>query len=405
MTILGLLLAATIANAPTPQWEGASRIRWSHLSGTEQTDWTNHVMELRDGSVFATGFVNRGEGDAPPSWDLVAQKFSSDGTLVWSRRIGGPALDAGWVGLELADGRVAIAGVSASGSAGSTDGWLLVLDGDGGILIDRRYGGDKEDFFTGIAPAADGGFLMTGWTQSAGAGGRDVLLVRTDKDGNELWRQAHGGPDADRGFYVKPVNGGYVIAGVTGQPQAYDFLLMKVDDLGAIVWRAVHGGPANEPTHGLAVLPDGRILLIGYSGNAAAGDYDLAALTFSPDGRLLRHETLAGPGDDRAQFAALASDGSVWVTGYTKSFGKGDWDVLVAKVRPDGSFERWLGAIASPHDDNGSVVAVARNGDLLISGYSAAASAGAAPPDGLVMRLDPASLVKRRKGVTRRVER
>lgn len=414
-SLIGMLAFAALpaAASPLPEWASESPAAaidwtgtteaplWSDTFGTPDVDWVNGVRELSGGDMVAVGFVNRGENDAPPSWDLVARRYSGSGELLWSRRLGGPGIDAGWGVVETADGGIAIAGASAGAAGGvdQTDVWLLVLDAEGQVRVDRRFGGPAEDFATGLTATADGGFLISGWTQSMGAGGRDVLLVRTDAEGRELWRRAYGGPDADRGFYVRPAEGGYVVAGVTGAPDSYDFLLMKVDDRGEMLWRRTVGGPANDPTHGLIVRPDGRILLIGYSRSWESRDYDLATLTFSAQGELLRHEMIGAPGDDRAQFAALGEDGSVWVTGYTRSFSGGDWDILVARIRPDGSFEPWLGAIASPGNDNGSAIALARNGDLLVSGYSAAPSGGREPPDGFVMRLRPDSVVRKSHSV------
>ena len=96
------------------------------------------------------------------------------------------------------------------------------------------------------------------------------------------------------------------------------------------------------------------------------------------------------------QGIAAAPDGSIWFTGYTKSFSS-EWRMMVGHMGSKGAIEPWLAAIAGPGDVNGSTVAIARNGDLLLGGYAVAA-AGAAP-DAFVMRVDPAKLVRRTEGV------
>ena len=35
--------------------------------------------------------------------------------------------------------------------------------------------------------ADDGGLMVSGMTTSSGAGGMDILLIKLDQDGNELW--------------------------------------------------------------------------------------------------------------------------------------------------------------------------------------------------------------------------
>lgn len=384
------------AAAANPPLAGTAAPLWLDRFGTPGANLVNNVIELANGDVLATGYVSDA-GGAALNWDLFARRYTAAGRLLWSRRIGGAGLDAGWAAVE-SGGRIAIAGPSASGGAGEEDAWLLVLGPGGETLIDRRYGGPAEDFVTGLAAAPDGGFVLAGWTQNGSHGGRDVLLLRTDAAGNELWRRSYGGPAMDRGFYARHVAGGYVVAGVTGTPEDYDFLLMKVDDAGTPLWQRVVGGPGNDPVHGLGILPDGRILLLGYTRSWNARDYDLAALTFSPDGRLLRHAQLGGPGDDRVQYGATAPGGSTWVVGRTTSFSGGPNDMLLARVGRDGRFEPWLGAVGTAAEENGAAIAVARNGDLLIGGSSGGAD-GAAPHQAILLRLRPRGIVRRTDGV------
>ena len=78
-----------------------------------------------------------------------------------------------------------------------------------------------------------------------------------------------------------------------------------------------------------------------------------------------------------------------------------------------GIFDNWgsefgftgeqLGAIGGAGNMNGSTVAVARGGDLLLGGYSALPSGGKAPPDAFLMRVAPDRVVQRREGVAVRV--
>jgi hypothetical protein len=383
--------SADFAGARPIGWPGQSTI-WSDSFGTPATDWVNGVIELRNSDVLAVGFLNRSAATHPPSWDLVARRYTASGRLLWSRRIGGPGVDAGWGAVETADGRIAIVGPSDSAGAGESDVWLVVLDSRGVTVSEHRYGGAAEDSATGIALAHDGGFILTGWTQSAGAGGRDVLLIRTDDQGRELWRRTSGGPEADRGFYVATVEDGYVVAGVTGQPEAYDMLLVKFDESGEVLWQRSVGGSGNDPVHGLTILANGNIRLVGYTRSWDARDYDLIALTFSPDGNRLGQSILSGPGEDRAQFSATAPDGSTWVTGYTRRSADTDWDILLARIGPGGAFEPWMARIGTAASDNGTAIAIARNGDLLVGGHSATPSDGAEPPDGFIMRLAPGLL-------------
>ena len=411
--IAALLLAPACRPAPPPagdvaqviangaRWDGAGDATlWSWTGGTDRTDWITRVIETRDRSVVAVGFVNRTDPGGGGDWDAVAMRFTAEGRLLWSRRIGGAGLDAFWDVKEDARGRLVIAGFSSTASAGENDAWLVVLDRDGRQLFERRYGGAAEDRALGVALAADDGLVLVGETRSAGAGERDVLLVRTDADGVETWRRTYGGAEVDRGFFVAAVEGGYAIAGVTGPEGRYDILAMKVSERGDVVWRHAVGGEGNDPNHGMNVLPDGRIVVVGYAQSWDSAVHDVVALTFAPDGTLLRHELLGGPGDDRVMSSATDAEGGTWLFGYTRSFGAGEWDVMAARLRPDGSFEPWMAALGTAHQDQAYGASVASDGDLLVGGFTTAPSAGAAPADLLVARLAPSRIARRTEGVT-----
>ena len=187
---------------------------------------------------------------------------------------------------------------------------------------------------------------------------------------------------------------------MTGAADAYDYLLMKIDGDGRELWRRVIAGDANDPNHGVVLAPDGRIVFVGYTRSWGSRDHDVSVIHFTAGGEPVRHQIIGGPGDDRAQFAARARDGSVWITGYTKSFGGGDWDVMLVKVDASGTVEPWMGAVGSAADDNGSAILAAGNGDLLITGYSSAPSNGAAPPDAFVMRVKPGTILRHTEGVS-----
>lgn len=389
--------AVAAAAPPGPIALTGAEVRWADRFGAERTDWANSFVELGNGTLVVAGFVNRDDSSKLQDWDAILRSYTASGRLLWSQQIGGKDLDAAWSVDPLPDGHFALAGFSATGSAGGLDASLTLTDATGRVVAEKRFGGTGDDRATDLVRLVGGDFLLVGQSDSAGTAGIDVFLVRTDNQGKERWRVTHGTAVDDRGFYGLPMpDGGAIIAGVTGPRGSYDFLLMRVDRDGREVWRRTAGGPGNDATHGLAALPDGRVVHAGYGPSWGGRDNDVSLMTYSPDGTLLSHQAIGGPGDDRVQSIAVAPDRSVWLTGYTKSFSD-EWRLMVARMDPNGVIEPWMAALAGPGSTNGSTISLTRDGDLLLGGY-AVPSAGAAP-DAFVARIDPTKLVRRTAGV------
>src|ERR1019366_6075311 len=89
------------------------------------------------------------------------------------------------------------------------------------------------------------GFIVCGTTQSFGAGGCNVYVIRTNAEGDTLWTKTYGGSSTDYGYDVQLTsNGGFVITGITRSFGAgwFDVYLIKTDSLGDTLFTKTFGG-------------------------------------------------------------------------------------------------------------------------------------------------------------------
>jgi hypothetical protein len=66
----------------------------------------------------------------------------------------------------------------------ASDMFIIKLYGDGVFNWEKVYGGVNEDYAAFIGKKSNNGFIVSGSTQSFGAGDNDIYLISMDPDGS-----------------------------------------------------------------------------------------------------------------------------------------------------------------------------------------------------------------------------
>jgi hypothetical protein len=296
----------------------------------------------------------------------------------WSQTFGGSEYEWGNSVAETSDGGYVIAGTTYSYGAGNGDVWLIKTDATGNEEWDETLGGSGVEYGDSVAVTSDGGYIITGSTQSYGAGHSDVWLIKTDADGNQEWDQTFGGSDEDHGNSVAHTSdGGYIIAAST---QSYgagssDVWLIKTDANGNEQWNELFGDSSYDYGYSVAQTSDSGYIITGYTQSYGAGSADVWLIKTNANGNEEWSQIFGGSGADYGYSVAQTSDGGYIVVGYTYSYGAGSADVWLIKTDADGD-EEWSELFGGSSYDGGYSVAETSDGGYIVSGDTASYGSG-----------------------------
>ncbi len=232
--------------------------------------------------------------------DLIVLKFSNSGNILWSRAMnfmfnGVVLSDKGYALIDNGMGELYATGSVIDPNGTAWDVALVKVDPNGNILWHYKYGaGNHEEGFA-IDRNEMGGYVITGYTSSFGAGGDDVLLMRVDPNGQMVWNMAYGTPGNEYGEdVIMTLDGSHAITGYTDSrtPGSNDALLIKTGINGTFTWGHLYGGIGSDEGYGLVQPDNTGYLLAGLSWDSF-GPIDMEGYMVRTDatGDVVCHDT------------------------------------------------------------------------------------------------------------------
>ncbi len=250
-----------------------------------------------------------------------------DTSVSWQKSIGGAGVDCAMSVLQTADGGFALTGYTNSFGAGGYDLWFVRTDASGNLMWQKAYGGaGDEKGYCGIQ-TDDGGFVLAGSATSFGAGEEDMYLVKIDADGNEQWHRTFPGTQwAEARSVIQTSDDGFAIAGLaySAAQDNTDGYVVKTDRQGLVVqWSKVFGDIHEDRVHCIIPASDGGYAMAGLSEGTFLGDDNAWFLKTDADGNQIQSRMYGIEFLDSANWIAMAPDGGYAIAGYTRSWAPG----------------------------------------------------------------------------------
>lgn len=337
--------------------------------GGNKNDITYGLVSNADGSYAAAGYTNSfGSG----GFDGYIQKIDKNGTLLWSRAIGGTGNDIFYSLKATPDGGYMALGSSTSfGGSATGVAWIVKLDGNGNLVWSKKYddGNPNGSIAGDFTATADGGFAITATNRYAG-GVANAVVIKADNTGNVQWAKSFDSGNSDECWGItEDADSLVVLATQYGQTATvYDAVLMKLNrSTGAVIWAR------NYDIENRSNRPD-RVYktATGYSFDVYQ---DVTFSTVNPEhvvvntdinGNPLFVRKISSPNPDLSGMHVPTSDGGMIIAQYEAKLANGD--IHLTKVGSAGNIQ-WSKLFGGTGLQTVTRVRQAADGGYILAGY------------------------------------
>lgn len=359
-------------------------ITWQKTIGGSGSDFVYGFSILDNGHYLISGFSDSnisGEKNENSNGgiDIWITQMDPAGNIVQQNTIGGsgddylfsikPTSDGGFI--VGASSNSNISGDKTENSRGVQDFWILKLDANLQILWQKTLGGNNPEFEAIVIETQDGGFFVSGYSDSGVSGDktvpsqgeRDYWILKLDEMGSIEWQKSIGGSLNDRlQMSFQTIDGGFMLGGfsisnISGDKSENsrglnDIWLVKINGSGTIEWDKTYGGNGQDILRDIIPTSDGGYLVGSYSESNANGEksensrggMDYWLLKIQNNGSLSWNKTIGGSGIDYLRDLKELSDGNYLLSGYSNSNisgektqnSKGGYDLWLIKVNTSG---------------------------------------------------------------------
>ncbi len=342
--------------------EGSS-IDWYKCFGNNGDSFTMHLFPTTNNDYILGGTFN-----ITSNWGWFISKQDAAGNTIWQRNYskGGGAILRSMIATN--DGGYILLGESHTidtnvtihyGSWSTFDIWVLKVDSNGYKQWSKVIGGSYDESAFNIVPAPSDGYYVVGATQSSDydctgyhAGGQDGYVARIDANGNILWHRCLGGSGYEAaypvGYGVSDGKGGLLVTMSTTSTDGdvhnhihkADYWVVNLDSAGNITWENCYDAGDTEYPSSICKASDGSIWITGWT---YKNYYEDVFLVHADSlGNLLQTRTIGSSDKDQGKFVYPLTNGIVLLGGtYYKQDGAflslhnyGSLDVFLAVFAP-----------------------------------------------------------------------
>jgi len=274
------------------KYNSSGTIQWQRVLGDGTGNEGDGVAVDSSGDVYVSGTT-----DEYPNEKMQVAKYNSSGTLQWQRVLGGSGSEyCRGAAVDSSSNLYAVGHTNASG-AGGFDVLIAKYNSSGTIQWQRTLGGSGSDSSDDATIDSSGNLYVAATTSSTGPAGANLLLAKYNSAGTIQWQRVLGSTsdDQSRGVVTDSLDNVY-ISGYTNSSGAggYDMLIAKYNSSGTLQWQRRLGGSGNDNSRSLSISAIDELYVLGYTASTGEGGDDLLLAKLPSDGSLTGTYVLDG---------------------------------------------------------------------------------------------------------------
>lgn len=207
---------------------------WSKNYGGTNEDFAYAISKsLNGGYVLCGGTKSFGAGN----YDVYIINTNDVGDTIWTKTIGGGGYDAGYSIFQKETGNILIGGVSSSFGSNTFDLLISNLNENGETIWTNTIDYFENEHGCYISQTSDNCISGCGYTSDLPVTNSDILIFKMDYEGDTIWTKTFGGNSYEVGYGIFETSDlGFI---VTGYTQSYgagnsDMYLIKTNSEGIL---------------------------------------------------------------------------------------------------------------------------------------------------------------------------
>jgi outer membrane protein assembly factor BamB len=354
--------------------------------------WATRYDSTNYPSATPSGFALDNSNNVAVTGNALTIKYDTNGNQLWTAPYDGNAVAIDSGGNSVVTGFASGFNTEEISPMG-TNLWMATYEGGMGPISSQVALVDSlgNAYIAGSLPGCIPGYCSA-----------ELLIVKYDQNGNQLWTETYSEGDATVGeVQVEGITfdaGGNVCL-LVNFVSVGNYTVVKYDTNGDLIWTSYLDQSKASTAHGLASDSNSDVVFTGQQPYKYTGVFSFVYCTYkvSANGVAMWTNEFPNPsfGSSAANAIAVDNANNVYVTGY--SSGTNAINAIVTIKYDQNGNQIWVQRYNGPGNGNaaGNAIAVDNNGNVYVAGYDTTTAGGT---EMVLIKYSPVTLQRKPDG-------